>query len=126
MTSASVRLAGLMTSVPWTLVSARMRSRTAAARSNSSASAAASISVARSRWTLLARPERKARAWSTRPAYSVSLMRPTQGAEQRLIWCSRQGRERFLNTVSRQERSRNTRCMAVTVWLTDQAEAKGP
>ncbi len=53
-------------------------------------------------------------------------MRPTQGAEQRLIWCSRQGRLRLANTVSAQERSRNTRCIAVTVWLTAQAEANGP
>ena len=53
-------------------------------------------------------------------------MRPTQGAEQRLIWYSRQGRVRLANTVSAQERSRNTRCMAVTVWFTAQAEANGP
>ena len=29
-------------------------------------------------------------------------------------------------TVSAQDRSRKTRCMAVTVWFTAQAEAKGP
>ena len=39
---------------------------------------------------------------------------------------SRQGRVRLANTVSAQERSRNTRCIAVTVWLTAQAEANGP
>ena len=53
-------------------------------------------------------------------------MRSTQGAEQRLIWCSRQGRVRVVNTLSEQERSRNTRCIAVTVWFTAQAEANGP
>ena len=36
------------------------------------------------------------------------------------------GRVRLAKTVSWQERSRNTRCMAVTVWLTAQAEANGP
>ena len=68
----------------------------------------------------------KARACATSLPYSPSSTLPTQGALHRLIWCSRQGRERLANTVSWQDRSRNTRCMAVTVWFTDQALAKGP
>ena len=103
-----------------------MRSRTAAARSNSRVSAARSISAASSCCTTPDLPARKDLAWVTSRPYSSSLIRPTQGAEQRLIWCSRQGRVRFTKTVSAQDRSRNTRCIAVTVWFTAQAEANGP
>ena len=53
-------------------------------------------------------------------------MRSTQGAEQRLIWNSRQGRLRVEKTWSEQERSRKAFSSAVTVRLTAPAEAKGP
>ena len=51
---------------------------------------------------------------------------PVQGAEQRLIWNSRQGRVRLSNTASEQERIRNARCSAVMVRFTAQTEANGP
>jgi excinuclease ABC subunit C len=60
------------------------------------------------------------------PFASAWAVNQTVTALQRLIWCSRQGRVRLANTVSWQERSRNTRCSAVTVWFTAQADAKGP
>ena len=53
-------------------------------------------------------------------------MRPTQGAEQRLIWYIRQGRVRLAKTASEQERSRKAFSSAVIVRLTAPAEAKGP
>ena len=53
-------------------------------------------------------------------------IRPTQGALQRLIWYSRQGRVRLANTLSLQERSRNAFCSATSVRLTAPAEANGP
>ena len=104
-----------------------MRSRTAAARSNSSASAACSISAGE----FLLHDGRLAGQERLGLADQLAVIRrarygPTQGAEQRLIWYSRHGRVRLANTVSAQERSRNTRCIAVTVWLTAQAEANGP
>ena len=53
-------------------------------------------------------------------------MRSTQGALQRLIWNSRQGRVRLSNTESEQERSRKARCRVFSVRLTAPALAKGP
>ena len=53
-------------------------------------------------------------------------MRLTQGALQRLIWNSRQGRVRLSNTESEQERSRKARCKVLRVRLTAPALAKGP
>ena len=53
-------------------------------------------------------------------------MRPTQGALQRLIWYSRQGRVRLANMLSLHERSRNAFCSAIRVRLTAPAEANGP
>src|SRR5438445_4469275 len=40
----------------------------------------------------------------------VFRLRTCEDTVQRWIWCSRQGRERFSNTVSSQVRRRNTRC----------------
>ena len=48
--------------------------------------AACSMSAASSCCTVAERPERNAFACCTSLPYSVSVMRPTQGAEQRLIW----------------------------------------
>ena len=53
-------------------------------------------------------------------------MRPTQGALQRLIWNSRQGRVRDSNTESEHERSRNARCNVFSVRFTAPALANGP
>ena len=71
-------------------------------------------------------PRKKSWACSTSRSYSPWLTRSTQGALQRLIWCSMQGRERLSNTLSEQERSKNAFCRLLTVRLTAQAEAKGP
>ncbi len=111
---------------PWIYESPLIRSRIAAARSNSSRLEANSISVASSFCTAPDFPDRNALACATSKPYSSAETRPTHGAAQRLIWNRMQGRERFANTVSRQVRSRNTRCSAFTVSLTDQAEANGP
>jgi len=51
---------------------------------------------------------------------------PTQGAEQRLIWYSRQGRVRLSNMLSEQLRSRNAFCNWFSVRFTAPALAKGP
>jgi hypothetical protein len=53
-------------------------------------------------------------------------MRSTQGAEQRLIWCSRQGRARLAKKLSVQDRSRNSFWRAFSVRVTDPALANGP
>ena len=50
----------------------------------------------------------------------------TQGALQRWIWYSRQGRERLANTVSSQVRSRNTFCSSWMLPCTAQALGYGP
>ena len=44
-------------------------------------------------------------------------MRPTQGAEQRPIWCCRHGRLRFAKKLSRQLRIRNSFCSCCRVSL---------
>jgi hypothetical protein len=56
----------------------------------------------------------------------VLAIRPTQGAEQRLIWYCRQGRVRLSKIESRQLRSGKARSSAFRVSLTAPAEAKGP
>ncbi len=53
-------------------------------------------------------------------------MRSTHGAEQRLIWWSRHGRERLAKKLSVQLRSRNSFCSALSVRVTDPAETNGP
>ena len=50
----------------------------------------------------------------------------THGPEQRLIWYSRQGRVRLLNTVSSQVRRRKTFCSSCIDSFTAQALGKGP
>ena len=71
-------------------------------------------------------PDRKSRRLAHQRGVVVDVDPPTQGAEQRLIWYSRQGRVRLSNIASEQVRSRNARCSALSVRLTAQAEAKGP
>ena len=53
-------------------------------------------------------------------------MRPTHGAEQRRIWCSRHGRVRLSNMASEQVRSRNAFWSWLSVRFTAPALAKGP
>jgi len=53
-------------------------------------------------------------------------IRPTHGAEQRLIWYSRHGRSRRAKKLSVQLLSRNSFCCALIVVLTDPALANGP
>src|SRR5688572_21808696 len=77
-------------------------------------------------WMSLLSPQRKRRAWATSWPYSSSETRPTQGAEQRLIWNCRHGRVRLWNTGSEQERSRKAFCRVVMVRLTAPADANGP
>jgi hypothetical protein len=48
------------------------------------------------------------------------------GAEQRLIWNSRQGRVLASKYESEQDRSKKARSSALMVRLTAPAEAKGP
>jgi hypothetical protein len=55
-----------------------------------------------------------------------SEIRPTQGALQRRIWCSRQGRERFWYTGFSQVRSRKVRCSRWMLSRTAWALGKGP
>ncbi len=118
--------AGLMIPDSCMLEKPRMRSRIAAARSNSSASEAFSISSTSACCTSVLLPERNCFVSSTRAAYSPGVTRSTQGAEQRRIWKSRQGRVRVESTESLQERSRKLRWIRLRVWLTAHAEANGP
>ena len=75
----------------------------------------------------LAAPGQEQRRLLDQPRRSPSLsIRPTQGALQRLIWYSRQGRVRLVNTLSLHERNRNAFCNATRVRLTAPAEANGP
>ena len=53
-------------------------------------------------------------------------MSPTQGAVQRLIWCSRQGRERLAKTVFSQVRSWKVFYSRWMLSRTAQALGKGP
>ena len=71
---------------------------------------------------------RSGRPRPRRPAAVVLRARsgPTQGAEQRLIWCSRHGRVRLSKTLSEHERSRNAFCRVLSVRFTAQARGERP
>ena len=111
----------------WIWLIAFSRSRSRAAASKSSASDAAVISLTSRSCTARLLPCRKSSVSAHQLAIGRSHpRRPTQGALQRLIWNSRQGRVRAANTESEQERSRKARCRVLRVRVTAPALAKGP